>query len=200
VVRPLVVASHELRWLGRGWLAAATVTLAAVLGSRSLGDLAGLEVGACGLVFGLAVGGSVGGLVLGVRTGPPILYRRIFDLAPPPPASARSERPEITARRAVATALVGALGLAAAAVFVLPVTLVLLGRPKHDVLDHLPQAAGLVAGCWMVVAGAVALRVAEWIRRWQSFSEKLVLCAPLHSGLLRHVYYAAEPAAPAGGG
>jgi hypothetical protein len=192
-VRPLVVAAHELRWLGRGWLGAGVVTLGADLVSGSLADLGTLDVAASALVFGLALGGAAGGLVLGVRTGPPILYRRIFDLAPPPPVGARGEDHRATARRAVRAALAAAAGLAVAAAFALVAAMVLLGKPKHDLLDQLPQAAALVAGCWMLVAGAVALRVALWFMRWERLRQRVVLCSPLHSGLLRHVYYAAEP-------
>jgi hypothetical protein len=193
-VRPLVVAAHELRWLGRGWLAAGVATLGAVLVSGSLDRLSTLEVAAVALVFGLSLGGAIGGLVLGVRTGPPILYRRIFDLAPPPPVEASGEDRRATARRAVLTALGAGAGLAVGAALALPITLVLLGTPRHDLLDHLPQATALVAGCWMLAAGAVAMQVTVWIERWQGLRQKVILCAPLHSGLLRHVYYAAEPA------
>ena len=193
-MRQLVVPAHELRWLGRGWLGAGIVTVAVGLALGSPGDLAGLEIAASALVFALSLGGAVGGLVLGVRTGPSILYRRIFDIAPPPPPEARGEPHATTARRAVATALVVGVGLLAAAAFALPVTLILLGRPKHALFDHLPQIAALVAGCWMLAAGAIALRVATWIELWQGNRQKVVVCAPLHSGLLRHVYYAAERA------
>src|SRR5207253_2993135 len=86
-----------------------------------------------------------------------------------------------------------AVGLAAAAAFLLPVTEVLIGRPKHALLHHLGQLTALVAGGWMLAAGAIALSVADWFRRWQLQNERVLLCAPLHSGLLRHVYYAAEP-------
>jgi hypothetical protein len=193
-VRPLVVAAHELRWLGRGWLAAGVVTLGAVVVSGSLGELTALEVAAVALVFGLSLGGAIGGLVLGVRTGPPILYRRIFDIAPPPPPDARGESRRTTARRAVWTALAAGVFLALGAALALPATLILLGTPRHELLDHLPQAAGLVASGWLLVAGAVALEVATWFERWQRLHERVIVCAPLHSGLLRHVYYAAERA------
>ena len=189
-----MVAAHELRWLSRGWLGMGAVILVAAVASRSLGDLTGIEVAACALVFALALGGAVGGLVLGVRTGPPILYRRIFDLAPAPPPEARGENPAVTARRAVGTSLMGSAFLIAGAAFLVPLTMVLLGRPKHALLDHLPQAVALVASCWMIATGTIASRVSIWFRRWEEGSERLVLCAPLHSGLLRHVYYAAKRA------
>lgn len=191
---PLVVAAEELRWLGRGWCAAGLATLAAAVLSGSAGDLTRLEVAACALVFGLALGGAVGGLVLGVRTGPPILYRRIFDLAPPPPVGAGGESHRTTARRAVGVALATAVGLALASAAALVAALILLGAPQRDLFDHLPQASALVSGCWMLVAGLVALRVAVWFGRWERLRERVLVCPPLHSGLLRHVYYAAERA------
>ncbi len=143
------------------------------------------------VVFVISVGSAIGGLVLGVRTGPVISYKRIFDIAPPPPVGAEPEAAAITAARAAALALVSVAGMAIVAAVLLVITLAVLGTPRAEIMEHLVPTAGLVAAGWALVCGLVALRVAAWFARWQRRREKVILCRPLMSGTMRHVYYVA---------
>lgn len=154
------------------------------------------EAYAAAVVFVLSVGSAVGGLVLGVRTGPLISYKRIFEIAPPPPVEAEAEAAPATAGRAVAVALAGVAGMAIVAAVVLVMTLGVLGTPRAEILEHLAPTAGLVAAGWALVSGLVTLRVAAWFARWQRPRGRVILCRPLTSGTMRHVYYVAvaEPA------
>jgi hypothetical protein len=191
----LVPAVRELRWTGRTWLLAGMLGLAADVALGSLGSLPVAEVYGAALVFVVSVGSAIGGLVLGVRTGPLISYKRIFDIAPPPPPEAEPEPSVHTASRAVAIALASTAGMALVAAVVLTMTLGVLGTPRHEILERLAPTAGLVASGWAIVSGLVALRVAAWFARWQRPRGKVILCRPLVSGTMRHVYYvaAAEP-------
>lgn len=154
------------------------------------------------LVFVLSVGSAVGGLVLGVRTGPLISYKRIFELAPPPPVDAEPEAAAATSARAVTVALASVVGMAIVASVALVMTLGVLGTPRPEILEHLAPTAGLLAGGWALVSGLVTLRVAAWFARWQRPRGRVILCRPLTSGTMRHVYYvaAAEPAQRPGAG
>lgn len=190
--RVLVPAVTELRWVGRVWTALGLGAIAAAVAAGTPGRLTALEAwGAFGL-FGLVVSGSLAGLLIGQRTPPAILYARIFQVAPEPPASARAESHRATVLRAVGAALGLVLALGVAAAAGLGVTLVLLGQPRIDLLTHLPEGAQLVAAGWTLVCGACSLRVAGWISRWQEPRGKVVLTRPLASGTLAHIYYVAE--------
>jgi hypothetical protein len=193
-VKPSVVAARELRWLGWAWCAAGVAALGAGLAAGSVARLGTLEAAASVLVFGLSVGGSLGGLLLGVRTPPPILYLRIFDIAPEPPPHARGEAPRTTALRAVAAALAEVLPLMLLSALALAVTLLLIGEPQDELPDQLAQITAFVTGGWLLVAATIALRVAAWVTRWERLRGKVLICPPLHSGRLSHVYYAAAPA------
>jgi hypothetical protein len=84
------------------------------------------------------------------------------------------------------------VGLAIAAAVGLTVTLLLMGKPRDEVLTHLPGAAELVAAGWTLVCGAAALRIGTWFARWERVHGRQVLCRPLHAGTLSYVYYVAE--------
>jgi len=191
---PLVVAVKELRWIGRTTCVAGAVALAAGLVAHSLTEVTGLEAVVSGAVFGISTGAAVGSLVLGVRTGPSILYLRIFELAPAPPADARGEPPRATAVRGIAAGLAAGLGLLLAAAILLGATLGLTGESADEFVKRLAVLTALVAGAWMLVLGAIALRVGVWFGRWEARRGKVLVCPRLHSGMLRHVYYAAAPA------
>jgi hypothetical protein len=168
------------------------VTAILVLTSGS--QLTALEGVTSVVAFGVSVGAAGGRLVLGVRTGPSILYLRIFERAPAPPPGARGEAARATAVRAIAAALAVAAGLLLAAAVLLALTLTLVGEPQSRLFDHLPQLSALVAAGWMLVVGVVARRVAVWFARWEQRRGKVLVCPRLHSGSLRPVYYAAARA------
>ena|SRR5437588_1704991 len=191
---PLVVARRELRWIGRTASAAGILILIGDLSARSLTHVTGVEAVVTALVFGISTSAAMGSLVLGVRTGPSILYVRIFELAPSPPADARGEPPRATAIRGVATGLAAAAGLLAAAAILLGATLGLTGESADVFVKRLPDLTALVAGGWLLVLGVIALRVAVWFGRWEARRGKVLICPRLHSGMLRHVYYAAARA------
>ena len=192
----LIPAVRELRWTGRTWLLAGALALAADVALGSIEQLPVAEAYGAAVVFVLSVGSAIGGLVLGVRTGPLISYKRIFDRAPPPPVEAQPEPAAQTASRAVAVALASTVGMAVGAAVLVAIALTVLATPREEILDHLAATAGLVAAGWALVCGAVTLRVAAWFARWQRPRGKVILCRPLASGTMRHVYYvaAAEPA------
>jgi hypothetical protein len=195
---PLVVARRELRWIGRTACAAAVVTLAGGLVAPALTHVTALEAVVSALVFGISASSAVGSLVLGVRTGPSILYLRIFELAPAPPPESRGEPPRATAGRGIGAGLAASAGLALAAVLLLGATLALTGESQDALVKRVPVLSALVAGAWMLVLGVITLRVAAWFERWEARRGKVLVCPRLHSGMLRHVYYAAARADHAG--
>lgn len=188
-MKPLVVAARELLWLGRGSVATGLGLLGAGLLLRSPFDLTALEAVTGALVFGLFVAGAGGSLVLGVRSGPAILYRRTFERAPAPPADVRGEGPRATALRAVGTASIASIAVMTVAVVALAVALLLFGEPRNKLLTRLPQLALLVGAGWMLVLGTIALWVAVWFRRWERRWGKVLICPRRHSGLLGPIYY-----------
>jgi hypothetical protein len=109
---------------------------------------------------------------------------------------AEPEDAATTATRAVAVALAGVVGMAIVAAVVLVMMLAVLATPRAEILEHLAPTAGLVAAGWALVSGLVTLRVAAWFARWQRPRGRVILCRPLTSGTMRHVYYVAlaEPA------
>lgn len=193
----LVDAVRELVAVGRAWSVAGLVgVVAGVLLGRP-GRLTGLEAFGTALVFLLTVGGALGGLVLGRRSGPQTEYRRILEVAPAPPESAQEEPARRTVGRGVVAALFTAIGMYVAATVTVAAALVGLGSPRDQLLDHLPVAAELVAAGWSLVCGVVALRVAAWFEYWQRTRGRRVLCRALTAGMMGHYYYAgASPGGP----
>jgi hypothetical protein len=186
--KPLVRADTELRAFAAGWFATAAATLAAAP-ALGIGDSSQVDVDAMALVLGLSVGCALAGSVLGRRTGPAVAYRQVFEHAPAPSWRLAGESRRQTVRRALAVALASWIGFVAVAFFVLALTLLIMGRPRDHLLDHLPAASAVVAGGWMFVSAAITRLIAHWFLRWERAREKVILCHPLRSGMLAHVYY-----------
>ena len=191
---PLVSAVHELRWFGRTWLVVAAVGIAADLLSGAVFEFSARDVWASTLLFGLTVLATLARLFLGLRTQPDMEYAQVFDRSPPPPAVLALEPPRRTAWRAVWAGVGVTALLAVCAAGALVVTLVLMGKPREQVLDDVAGAAGLVAAGWTFVCAGAALRIAAWFHRWEVRRRRVILCRPLTAGRLRYVYYVAEEA------
>lgn len=190
MAKPLVRADTELRALAAAWGAAAVLTLAAAL-AIGVGEFTTLEVDATAIVLGLTVVCALGGVFLGRRTGPAHAYRQLFEYAPRPPSTARGESNGQTMRRALTVALATGAGALPIAFFALGLTLLVFGKPRSQLLDHLPAAAALVASGWILVCAVAARTVAAWFERWEQARGKVILCHPLRSGTVAHVYYVA---------
>lgn len=191
----LVVAVRELRWVGFAWTAMGAAVMAAAVRADRLDALTGVEVIASGALLILSVGSALGGLVLGRRSGPASRYWQIFSVARQPPPWLTVEDGRRTAARAVAAALLGVLGMGLAALVAVAGTFTFAGLPRSQVLDHAPHAAPLVAAGWSLTSGLVTLRVAAWFERWERRNRRVILCHALRSGMMLHVYYAADEAA-----
>jgi hypothetical protein len=144
------------------------------------------------VLFLLTTFAAVTGATLGRRSGPEVLYWQKFERAPAPPARGRLEPGRRTAARAVMAAVGLVVGLAIAAAVGLAITLLLLGKPRDEVMTHLPGAAELIAAGWTLVCGVAALRIGTWFSRWETRRRRRILCRPLTAGVLAHVYYVAE--------
>jgi hypothetical protein len=194
---PLVSSAWELRCFGRTWIVLGVLVPAvdAALGGAS--DLVPVEIWACALLFFFTVAGALARAFLGLRTQPDMEYARVFDRSPAPPAGLRVERSRSTANRAAWAASGIAVLLAVGAAAALVVMLILLGRPREHVLDHLAGAAGLLAAGWTLVCALASFRIAVWFRRWEGWRGGRVLSRPLTSGRLGYVYYVTE-ASPEG--
>jgi hypothetical protein len=187
----LVLPVAELRWLSRTWLALGLIVLGADLASGSVGRLSLLEIaGSCGLLA-LSVAGSVAGMMLGLRTGPEMLYAQIFDRAPLPPGELELEAQGSTASRAGWAAIGVAICLSIGAPMGTAVVLVLTGTPAASVLDHLPAASALVAAGWILACSASADQLRRWFARWERRRDRVLICGALSSGRLAPVYYSA---------
>lgn len=193
---PLLSAVHELVWVGRTWIVVGALGLAAGLVRGSPDQFTPLEAAGTVLLFGATVSGALAGVLLGRRSSPASLYAQIFDRAPGPPVRARREGYRETASRAIFAALGLVVAMTVVATIGLAATLVLMGKPRDEVLDHLAAGAELVAAGWTLVCGASALRVATWIGRWERRRRKVVLCRALLSGSMRPVYYVDDVVAP----
>jgi hypothetical protein len=187
----LVHAATELRLLaaGQGVAGVTAALLAVALGD--VGDFTPLEVMAVILVLGLSVAGALGRLVLGVRTGPHILYRQVLERSPPPPPEASGERLSRTVVRAVGVSAGSAAVFLMAATVLLAFGLVLMGKPRDEVPDHLAPAAALVAAGWLLACAVTARVIASWFARWERQRGRLVLCAPLRAATMGPVYFVA---------
>lgn len=188
----LVPAATELRAFGAAWCALGAATLAGLAAVVLARGASAHAVAALSLALGLSVFAALAGLLLAKRTGPAILYRRIFDRAPAIDGDVPVEPPRATARRVAWPALEAFAGFAAAAPLAAAVALVLIGTARADVLAELPVAALGLAGGWTLVAGLAALRIAYYFRRWERAKGKVVLCLPQRAGLMLHVYVVAD--------
>ena len=194
-VRPplrLASATGELLWMGGvlSWLGLVGVTGGLVV--VPVARFSPLEVMGSIVLFLLTTFGAVTGVTLGRRSGPEVLYWQKFERAPQPPARGWLEPPRHTAVRAVVGAVCLVAGLAIAASVGLALTLLLIGKPRDEILIHLPGAAELIAAGWTLVCGVAALRIGTWFSRWERRRRRRILCRPLSAGTLAHVYYVAE--------
>jgi hypothetical protein len=80
-----------------------------------------------------------------------------------------------------------AFGVAAAVLQALAIAV--MGKPRSEVPDHLPQAAALLSAGWLLVCAGAARVIAGWFERWERARAKTVLCAPLQSAILGPVYF-----------
>jgi hypothetical protein len=186
--KPLVRADTELRALAATWGAAGVITLAAAL-ALGVDRFTTLEVDGTVIVLGLSVVCALAGVFLGRRTGPVHAYMQLFEYAPAPPPTLRGESNAQTVRRALRVAIATAAGFLPVAFFLLAMALLVFGAPRSQLLDHLPAAAALIAAGWMLVCAAAARVVAAWFERWEQARGKVILCHPLRSGIVAHVYY-----------
>jgi hypothetical protein len=194
-VRPalrLASASGELLWMGGVLSSMGLVGVTTGFAVVPVGRFTPLEVMGSIVLFVLTTFAAVTGATLGRRSGPEVLYWQKFERAPPPPARGWLEPRRRTAVRAVIGAVGLVAGLAIAASVGLALTLLVLGKPRDEVLTHLPGAAELIAAGWTLVCGVVALRIGTWFSRWESRQRRSILCRPLSAGILAHVYYVAE--------
>lgn len=191
-MRALVRSATELRCFGITWLVVGAALAGAALGSGAVTRLERVDATAMAVLFGFSVAAALGGLLLAKRTGPPILYARIFERAPLPPPGEPRERGRETATRTISPALTIVATLAFACPFGLVSLLLVMGEPRDEVVEGLPGQVAIVTGGWTVVCGLAALRVAAYFDRWERRTGRRVLSRPLNAGLLRHVYYA-EP-------
>jgi len=194
-VRPplrLTSASGELLWMGGVLSCLGLVGVTGGLAVVPVATFSPLEVMGSIVLFLLTSFGAVAGVTLGRRSGPEVLYWQKFERAPRPPLRGWLEPGRRTAVRAVVGAVGLVTGLAIAAIVGLAVTLLLMGKPRNEVLTHLPGAAELIAAGWTLVCGVAALRIGTWFSRWEGRHGRKILCRPLSAGTLAHVYYVAE--------
>ncbi len=189
---PLASASGELLWMGGVLSSVGLLGVAVGFAVVPVGRFSPLEAMGSIVLFLLTTFAAVTGVTLGRRSGPEVLYWQKFERAPTPPARGRLEPRRRTAVRAVVAAIGLVLGLAIAASVGLAITLLVMGKPRDEVLTHLPGAAELIAAGWTLVCGAAALRIGTWFSRWESRRRSRILCRPLTAGILAHVYYVAH--------
>lgn len=194
----LVPARRELARFGQVWIALGVALLAAAVASGSTAELDAGELILVLVLVGLSLGSVLGALLLARRTGPQILYYRILDRAPPPPAVPR-EAASATTRRVVAPAIALVLGLLVAAFIGTGVMLAVGGQPRAEIPDDMPGGTLLAAAVWTLACGATGLRIASYFGRWERRrGGALVLCRPLKAGTMRPVYWAEHPPDPGG--
>jgi hypothetical protein len=188
----LASASGELLWMGGVLAAVGLVGVAVGLAVVPVARFSPLEAMGSIVLFLLTTFAAVTGVTLGRRSGPEVLYWQKFERAPGPPPRGRLEPGRRTAARAVMAAVGLVVGLGIAAAVGLAITLILIGKPRNEVMTHLPGAAELIAAGWTLVCGVAALRIGTWFSRWESRRRRRILCRPLTAGMLAHVYYVAE--------
>lgn len=187
-IRPFVRAATELRCFGRAWSLAGAVLLAVTAVLAAGGAYDGAEVAAIVVVVGFSTASVLGGLLLAKRTTPDILYWRILDRAPVLDPGVPLESPSDTFRRTLSPALIVALTLTAVAPFVVGAALLVVGRPRGEVLDGLAALGPPAGGGWTLVCGVAGLRMAAYFERWERRRGMWALCLPLRAGLMQHVY------------
>lgn len=190
----LASASGELLWMGTVLASVGLVALAIGFAVVPVARFSPLEVMGSIVLFLLTTFGAVTGATLGRRSGPEVMYWQKFERAPRPPPHGWLEPGGRTAARAVVAAVGLVVGLAIGAAVGLAVTLLLMGKPRDEVLIHLPGAAELIAAGWTLVCGFAALRIGTWFSRWEARRRQCLLCRPLSAGVLAHVYYVADAA------
>lgn len=185
----LLPAVRELSRFGWTWTALGALLIAAALTSGSTAELDAGQLTLVLILFGLTVASVLGGLMLARRTGPKILYYRILDHAPPPPAGVPRELAGATTRRVIPPAGSAVLALCLAALVAAAIALTVGGEPREELRRDLPAATLLIAGGWTLTCGAAGLRMASWFSGWERLRRGLVLCQPLRAGHMRPVYY-----------
>ena len=201
---PLVVAVDELFYLGVTSGGAGVVALALSLSLGSVDKFTEVELVSALVIPVVTVGSTFATLLLGKRTAPAMLYRRVLDYAPSPPDALRQEPLRATAVRAVVIAIAGGAVLLMVAALVEALSLGFMGQTREDIPDHLPELAGIIAGGWLLAISVAALQIRRYLQRWEDSRGHKILCRPLSSGVMSHVYYVEggplafrpQPAAP----
>jgi len=187
----LVPAARELGRFGWAW---ALLGLALIVAAPATGSSVELDSGELALILifvGLSIASVLGAMLLARRTGPEILYYRILDYAPPPPAGVPLETAGATTRRVLPPAIAVGIALLVAGTVGTMMVLLLGGQPRAGVADDIPAGALIVGGAWTFTCGAAALRMAAYFEHWQRLRGGVVLCRPLKAGTMRPVYWVA---------
>ena len=186
----LVPATRELFRFGWIWTGLGIALVLSAIATGSASELDGAELTLIAAFVGLSVGGVLGALLLARRTGPEILYYRILDKAPPPPAGVPRETPGGTTRRILPPAIAIVIVLLCLGAVGAMTMLVLGGQPPEEVGDDIPAGGLITAGVWTLVCGLAGLRIASYFDHWQRLRDAVVLCRPLKAGTMRPVYWA----------
>jgi hypothetical protein len=190
---PLVEATTELGTLVGVFGFLGGLLVAADLAVGHLGRLTALEIADVIIVYGISTGTSLAAVALGRWTGPQILYRNILDRAPDPPPQAHREPPGRTRTRGLliggltAVAFVGVAALSSA------ILLVVMGKDRQDVPNHLIAIAALIGGGWALACAGAAWTVRRWLERWERLRHQRILCPPLHAASFGEVYFTSDP-------
>lgn len=160
----------------------------AAIASGSTAKLDSNELVLILVLLGLSLGCILGALLLARRTGPDILYYRILDRAPPPPAVPR-ERPGATTRRVLPSAIGIVIGLLVVGFIAAGMMLVLGGQPRDEIGEDLAGGTLVTAAGWTLACGLAGLRMATYFGRWERLRDALVFCRPLKAGTMRPVYW-----------
>ena len=186
---PLLVPAHrELARFGWSWIVLGAALLVAAIATGSTGKLDSGELALILIFLGLSLGCVLGALLLARRTGPDIVYYRILDRAPAPPAVPR-ETSGATTRRVIPPALAVVIGLLVAGFIGAGMALVLGGQPREEIAEDLAGATLVTAAGWTLTCGAAGLRMASYFARWERLRQARVLCRPLKAGTARPVYW-----------
>ena len=188
-LEPLVVAVDELVYLGATSGAAGVVALGLSLALGSLSKFTPMEYVSGAVIPVVTIGSTYATALLGKRTGPAMLYRRVLDRAPSPPRALRQESLRPTAIRAVVIAIALGAVLLMVAALTEAFSLAFMGRKRDDIPDHLTELAGIIGGAWMLGVAVAALQIRRYLQRWEASRGHTILCRPLNSGLMSPVYY-----------
>jgi hypothetical protein len=189
LARPIVHVVPELKGATVTWaiLGGVAVLLAVALGR--IFYLTPIEYAAMGTALFLPPAAGLTSLMVGRRTPTFMLYRLILERSPAPPVQLSRESDDRTRRRAAGAAVVLGLVLLGPIALGLAMSEAVMGRARSEIPDHLPEEAVLVVGVYMLVCAGVASLVRSWIARWQEQRSAAALCPPLHSGLIRPIYF-----------